>query len=996
MNAAYRYWDRVGWYPDFYACLDDQLIISHHHEIERLYKSRLIRKLFLHRDFFKYQPHRIGNPDFVIFDQTSRHWFPRNAKPLGLPPLFDRPAFRISDSSKITTGSHAVRFAADLGFRTILLMGIDLRYVEILPEAEPTQGVGLKIGKTPKQNPNYFFDSYQQAGDRYNIPNPAAHNGDLHPRAFELVAKDFEANSVACKIYNTNPKSILSDRNVFPLLPIDKALGASRLGAVFIPCNSREVSDIIDNFSLWATAELSPSVAPEMGGRPSLVFVFNNVSAQVYQAKIKAAFIETGMSRFFYGPVFEYLQLEGKTDLYERDYTKTVGEEGFKSGPNNQFFRSMECMAKYGHYSFLMEVDCLPLRRGWLEDLQRVVDGAEDFWLMGSAYRGSEMLSKTNTRHINGNGIYATGDPEFQAFIADFWEPQTWRMIRDVDKRLAYDCILETLFSKDALRDPERLALWKSVAHRFQYTEWIQNISAASDLKATDASLVTRLRAAFPKTAMLHNRVAQKVMVDQLKAGALTGRRQVPADESQHTSPRLLILDMTAMGNSSATGALKSTLLNDWPADRLLQIAKQGPHGLASVHQDSAGTYNLKPLDLAGAKACIAEFAPDLILYRPVPDTEALHSLALQEITQRKLPLVTWIMDDWPARMEAEAPDAWRKMKPDLEYLLQNSVLRLSISEAMSEAFVRRYGVPFVPFANAVDPAEWPATEKRSSKDGIFRIRFAGGLAPDMNRSSILQIAEAVERIGQSGVKISFQINTQQWWRDQTEELFKKFRHTQIQTANLKPREYRDWISQADSVIIAYNFDEASQRYVRYSMANKMPECLASGALLFAYGPRGVATIDYLETTQAAIVVSDDSIDTLEGSLRKIIADPAMIANCSRSARNLAFGQHNLLTERQRFTSLVRNIALNDANKHNDREVSTSQATPLDYSNNERLLLRVTAEFLLNPLVIQQKLDNDQAFRKMVDAAISDKTVDPALSRHVSACQKFAQSRGKS
>ena len=33
MNAAYRYWDQIGWYPTYYACLDDQLIQTHHQDM---------------------------------------------------------------------------------------------------------------------------------------------------------------------------------------------------------------------------------------------------------------------------------------------------------------------------------------------------------------------------------------------------------------------------------------------------------------------------------------------------------------------------------------------------------------------------------------------------------------------------------------------------------------------------------------------------------------------------------------------------------------------------------------------------------------------------------------------------------------------------------------------------------------------------------------------------------------------------------------------------
>lgn len=365
-------------------------------------------------------------------------------------------------------------------------------------------------------------------------------------------------------------------------------------------------------------------------------------------------------------------------------------------------------------------------------------------------------------------------------------------------------------------------------------------------------------------------------------------------------SPKVLLFDMTEMGNSTATGELKSTLFSDWPADRLLQIAKQGPHGLASVQRDDKG-FQATLLDFTGARKAIAEFDPDLILYRPVPDTAALHALAMEEIRARNLPLVTWIMDDWPARMKAEDLAAWNRMQPDLDYLMEVSALRLSISEAMSEAFVRRYRQHFVPLANGVDPADWPIMSKASSKDGIFRLRFAGGLAPDMNRRSILKIAEAVERIGKTGVRISFQINTQKCWVDQTKETFAKFRHTQLRASTLTQPAYRKWLSQADAVLIAYNFDPDSLRYVQYSMANKMPECLASGAVLFAYGPRGAATIDYLDRSEAAVVVNEDSDAALEEALRELIKDSGRAEALARDARVLAFERLNVAMLRKKL-----------------------------------------------------------------------------------------------
>jgi len=228
MNAAYRHWDRIKWYPTHYCCLDDQLIQTHHREIDRLYTEGLVGHFFLEGSFFELHPERLGNPAFLSFDQVSPYWHRTRGHGLGLP-FIERPEFQSSDRNKITTGSYSVRYMAMKGHKRIALMGIDLKYVEVLPEAKPTQGVGLIMTETPASNPNYFFDDYQQAGDRYNVPNPPIHDNDLHPRSFQLLRDDFRANQIKCEIVNTNPNSLLQEQQIFPLVPIENIIRRQHL-----------------------------------------------------------------------------------------------------------------------------------------------------------------------------------------------------------------------------------------------------------------------------------------------------------------------------------------------------------------------------------------------------------------------------------------------------------------------------------------------------------------------------------------------------------------------------------------------------------------------------------------------------------------------------------------------------------------------------------------------------------------------------------------------
>jgi hypothetical protein len=102
----------------------------------------------------------------------------------------------------------------------VYLLGIDCNYVEILDEAEKGQGTELTIVKTPKDNPNYFFDDYQQPGDQYNIPNP---NRDVHLESWREIAERLLGSH--CRVLNPN---LLSKVDAIDFCDIDALLSGGR------------------------------------------------------------------------------------------------------------------------------------------------------------------------------------------------------------------------------------------------------------------------------------------------------------------------------------------------------------------------------------------------------------------------------------------------------------------------------------------------------------------------------------------------------------------------------------------------------------------------------------------------------------------------------------------------------------------------------------------------------------------------------------------------
>ncbi|CUH51521.1 6-hydroxymethylpterin diphosphokinase MptE-like protein [Shimia marina] len=368
-------------------------------------------------------------------------------------------------------------------------------------------------------------------------------------------------------------------------------------------------------------------------------------------------------------------------------------------------------------------------------------------------------------------------------------------------------------------------------------------------------------------------------------------------------TPRMLVIDMTAMGNGTATGEIKSTLFAGWPSEQILQVAKHGKDQMALVTMGEDDTYPAKVSTAEEVTAAIDAFDPEVIMYRQVPNTSELHAFAMQTIERLNVPLVTWLMDDWPAEMERNDPEQWAVHGPDLIKLLEQSAVRLSICDAMSKAFEERYGHPFKAYANGVNPVDW--AELRHQEGKQLRVRYAGGLAPNMTLDSVLRVAEAVENLAKKGKPVSFEINTQKWWHRDHGDKFDKFKFTRIETTNRPTEEYREWLREADAVVIAYNFNEETRRYVQYSMANKTPECLASGAVVFAHGPADFATIAYLGSTDAAAVVTKPEVSALEAELVSLLDNPGKRNQLAEKARQIAFRDRNVVKLRDALRASI-------------------------------------------------------------------------------------------
>ena len=197
------------------------------------------------------------------------------------------------------------------------------------------------------------------------------------------------------------------------------------------------------------------------------------------------------LKKIFNNVLIINLNLDEKEDIYiktsaEKESIEKIPDHGFKSGPNLVFFRTIKICSKY-NTTLLLETDCF-LFENWLKRIKNYVENANGFWISGSLYDG-DIYGKSNSilmTHINGGtGLYATGCPSFQQFIAQS-EYYLIEKIKQGINTLAYDCAIKMFIDENIDKRNEDLPMWKFISRNYLPNKLIGNYSIEKKPKSIE------------------------------------------------------------------------------------------------------------------------------------------------------------------------------------------------------------------------------------------------------------------------------------------------------------------------------------------------------------------------------------------------------------------------------------------------------------------------------------------------------------------------------
>jgi hypothetical protein len=282
-----------------------------------------------------------------------------------------------------------------------------------------------------------------------------------------------------------------------------------------------------------------------------------------------------------------------------------------------------------------------------------------------------------------------------------------------------------------------------------------------------------------------------------------------------------------------------------------------------------------------------------------------LMRLALEISVRFGLPIVPHFLDDWVTTEYINSPFSSRlrsRMSGMMRKVLNRSTVRLSICDAMSAEYNRRYGGEFLAFSNCVEASRFPEPGPMPQGDCV-RLVYVGGLALD--RWKALQaIGSALERLHQNGLRGAMRIHTHP-------EMAGKYgvgltRPPFIEMGAFLPKsEVPRALQSADILVHVESFNANERECTRFSLSTKIPEYLMAGRCIVAYGPPECASIRYIQDKKAGVVICDEGEGALDRGLQPILASHDLRQEYGTRGRQLGLAEHEAVQQRRRFRSAI-------------------------------------------------------------------------------------------
>jgi glycosyltransferase involved in cell wall biosynthesis len=233
----------------------------------------------------------------------------------------------------------------------------------------------------------------------------------------------------------------------------------------------------------------------------------------------------------------------------------------------------------------------------------------------------------------------------------------------------------------------------------------------------------------------------------------------------------------------------------------------------------------------------------------------------------------------------------------------------MAICDEMCKVYRCRYGCEFLSFQNALDVARWIPFRRKQWKANVpFIVRYVGSIVANAQQESLLDVCRAVQELASAGEKIEMWVHTPQ--PDAGYLRAAGFPSGPIRLNGPPAHEHiAELLSKSDLLVLPYNFDKRSVRYIKLSLPTKAPAYMISAAPVLVYAPSDVATAKYAAHEGWGSVVSVQGVRHLREEIYRLMTDEKARQQYGERAHQLACERHNAASIRPAFWNCLMEAA---------------------------------------------------------------------------------------
>ena len=294
----------------------------------------------------------------------------------------------------------------------------------------------------------------------------------------------------------------------------------------------------------------------------------------------------------------------------------------------------------------------------------------------------------------------------------------------------------------------------------------------------------------------------------------------------------------------------------------------------------------------------IDEFAPDVIFFAS-GDYTFSYKIALEISKDKNIPLVTYCCDDFYINKGKfygllAKYNRWAFMRA-VRSVMERSSAVVTICDKMTKAYNELFGMTKASAISTSSAMDGVTHEEKNN-----RIAFLGNISLGRHRQ-LMEIARAVIDIDHPNNPMAVDVYTGTTDPVVLDEI--KNADGIRFMGRVSIDEVTKVMQEAMVVIHTESFDDANVERVRFSVSTKIADSMRMGTCMLAYGPRDVASMEYLRNEGAAAVASDK--DELASELTRLICDEEYRKALSKRAAELGQNNHTVSANTQKLRQII-------------------------------------------------------------------------------------------